>query len=207
MNRRKELEITLKVRNNLLKSRRLELGLTVAAAARNARIYPGEWCLYENLRRNPFRKDGLLRHSAQAILGFLCCEVQDLWPEAIRRLERAQLQILLDAQDLHPALSENAQRSALGPGTPGAYFDERELRLDVQHVLKALRPREADILSRYFGIDRQPESLTEIADNLGLSVERTRQLKETALGHIRQRPTLRRILEAHAMPTAEALAP
>lgn len=54
-------------------------------------------------------------------------------------------------------------------------------RRAVRAALQRLRPRKRTIVTRHFGIGREPETLTEIAGDLQLSPERTRALKDEAL--------------------------
>jgi RNA polymerase primary sigma factor len=55
-------------------------------------------------------------------------------------------------------------------------------------VITLLRPIEADILRKRFGLDDDSEELTlkEIGEQYSLSRERIRQLQEQALGKIRR---------------------
>jgi len=64
---------------------------------------------------------------------------------------------------------------------------ERSRQEDLHHALECLPPREAEILRLYFGMDGdQPLTLEEIGGRFGLTRERIRQLKERALGRLRQ---------------------
>ena len=57
----------------------------------------------------------------------------------------------------------------------------------VREVITALRPIEADILRKRFGLDDDNElTLKEIGEQYSLSRERIRQLQEQALGKIRR---------------------
>ena len=59
---------------------------------------------------------------------------------------------------------------------------EESKRQAIRSALELLKPRQAMILHAYFGIDRDyPVTLTDIAEQLGLSRERTRQIKDRAL--------------------------
>lgn len=68
---------------------------------------------------------------------------------------------------------------------PSSRPDARALRkleaMDVRAALRRLRPRKRAIVSRHFGIDREPETLSTIAADLHLSPARTRALEDQAL--------------------------
>jgi RNA polymerase primary sigma factor len=64
---------------------------------------------------------------------------------------------------------------------PESQAADHERRRVVRAALEQLRGRKKTIVSRHFGLDGEPETLAEIADDLGLSPERTRALKDDAL--------------------------
>jgi RNA polymerase primary sigma factor len=51
-------------------------------------------------------------------------------------------------------------------------------------ALQQLQPRKQTIVRRHYGLNREPETLTEIAADLRLSPERTRALKDEALNEL-----------------------
>ena len=51
-------------------------------------------------------------------------------------------------------------------------------------ALRQLQPRKQAIVRRHYGLNREPETLTEIAADLRLSPERTRALKDEALNEL-----------------------
>jgi RNA polymerase primary sigma factor len=60
------------------------------------------------------------------------------------------------------------------------------LRREVEKALATLTPREAEVISLYFGINReQPLTLEEIGERFGLTRERVRQIKEKAIRRLR----------------------
>lgn len=68
---------------------------------------------------------------------------------------------------------------------------------DLVRALASLPPREAEILSLYFGLDgSQPLTLEEIGGRFGLTRERIRQLKERALGRLRSQEVAE-VLQVH----------
>jgi len=64
---------------------------------------------------------------------------------------------------------------------------ERGLREDVRKCLEVLTEREAQIIIQYFGLSaEEAQTLQVIGARLGLTRERIRQIKEKALGKLRQ---------------------
>ncbi len=73
----------------------------------------------------------------------------------------------------------------LSPGPEELAF-ERALEDTLDYVLGTLEQREAAVLRTYFGLGhRVPRSLEEIGRELGITRERVRQIKETALQRLR----------------------
>ena len=71
--------------------------------------------------------------------------------------------------------------------TPGWELEAFELEGGLEEALACLRPMEADILRRRYGLgDTQPETLREIGDRYALSRERIRQLQERAVSRMRE---------------------
>jgi RNA polymerase sigma factor (sigma-70 family) len=67
-------------------------------------------------------------------------------------------------------------------------FERVPQRLDVQRMLRLLQDlseREQTILHGRFGFDGEEQTLRELADTLGVSAERVRQIEERALSRLR----------------------
>lgn len=65
---------------------------------------------------------------------------------------------------------------------------QESLRRDIERVLVNLKEREADVLRLSFGLNGMPPmTLEEIANNLGLTRERIRQIREKGLRSLRKR--------------------
>lgn len=83
------------------------------------------------------------------------------------------------------SLADGSQPSDRVPDDPSSRPEAQALRkLEAREVRAALRrlgSRQRAIVSRHFGIGGQPETLREIAADLGLSPSRTQALKDEAL--------------------------
>jgi RNA polymerase primary sigma factor len=61
-------------------------------------------------------------------------------------------------------------------------------REEVQQLLTQLKPREAAVVSMYYGIGRKyPSTLNDISDVLGISRERIRQIRDKSVLKLRRR--------------------
>lgn len=61
------------------------------------------------------------------------------------------------------------------------------LRKEIERALSTLTPREADIIRLYFGLNgKHPHTLEEIGEELDLTRERVRQIKEKAIKRLKQ---------------------
>ena len=64
-------------------------------------------------------------------------------------------------------------------------MDLESLSTDLEQILKELKPREIQVLKTSFGIGCNEKTLEEIADTLGLTRERVRQIREKSLKKLR----------------------
>ena len=70
--------------------------------------------------------------------------------------------------------------------TPDQGLLTDSLRKEVQRALGTLTPREADVITLYFGLNgEQALTLEEIGEKFGLTRERVRQIKEKAIRRLR----------------------
>lgn len=80
---------------------------------------------------------------------------------------------------------------------PDEYLMDESLSTDIAKALETLTPREQEVTTLYFGINRdRPCTLEEIGQHLGLTRERVRQIKEKAIKRLRHAKRAKR-LKAH----------
>ena len=177
----KEFEVTVRLRNNRLKQRRLELGLTQHEMAKVSGCSVRVYCGFESLTISPFTLDGEWKPGAVSLANFHCVKPRELFPEAavavtqstsVRRLSTDEIGLFLGAGS-RPELPEDAQAST-------------ELRESVTEILKTLPTKEAFVIARRFGIDDDEErSTAEIAMMLERTGQTVRQLEKSALQKLR----------------------
>jgi RNA polymerase primary sigma factor len=68
--------------------------------------------------------------------------------------------------------------------------DERVYSEAIEHAIElallTLSEREAQVMNRYFGLDREHETMAEIAEDLGLKRERVRQIRNRAIRRLKK---------------------
>ncbi len=104
-------------------------------------------------------------------------------PRTARERDRRVVHVGFDE-----ALPDGTSPSDRLPDDPSARPDAQALRnfeaREVRAALRRLGPRHRTILSRNFGIEREPEALGRIAADLHLSPSRTQRLKDEALAQL-----------------------
>lgn len=102
----------------------------------------------------------------------------------------AALRPLLSLEDgLSDADSRPLHETLASPdnGTPEESFAQEEIRVQLNAAMEQLTVRERDIVGRYYGLDGEPSvSLEAIGEDLSLSRERVRQIRNDALGKMRR---------------------
>lgn len=75
-----------------------------------------------------------------------------------------------------------------GPEETDEHVTKESLSQEIQRLLKTLNPREAEVITAYFGLNHDDEpSLEEIGRKYDLTKERIRQIKERAIKRLQKR--------------------
>jgi len=180
----KLFEITLRVRNNLIKGRRTRMGLSAKDAARKIGVSYTSYVQYEAMSLAPYRKDGQWRESALKLVSFFCCRPEELWPEEVLAVQKNTVVATVDS-DRMLALSGYYPEQRLPP-SPDEAVSAIELGDAVAVSLDTLNPRERTMLRLRFGLDGEaPLTLDEAGEVIGVSRERARQVEAKALRKLR----------------------
>ena len=184
----KELEVTIRIRNNRVKERRLALGLTQKELAERIGLTQARYGTFETMRTSPIDKStGEWMEAALMIAEFYKVDPTELFPDSVRRVEMPMAVKQVDLEELRLTTSQHAMRM-LNPSATELDTRDRELREAVKDVLKTLTPREQKVLILRFGLDGKGyKDLTEVGKHAGeVTRERIRQIEARALRKLRQ---------------------
>lgn len=181
----KEFEITLRLRNNLLKRRRVELGLSPREFAQKAGVSHSLYLNYENLKRSPLDAHGAWKRSALLISNQLKILPEELWPKAVLSVSTPILTKEIHAKEVL-ALSGYQHELALEtPLTPEDLLLTEERKSAARSALEKLTGRQ-----RYVLLARaEGQTLEEIGEHLEVGRERVRQIEIKAMKRLRHPST------------------
>ena len=188
----RDLELTLSLKNNLLKSKRVALGLSAADIASKAGISYQLYLEMEALRWSPIthnvrrRKEGPWKPAALKVSAFHGVEPAALWPAAILEIKNPKIVAEIRADELGAFKAFEATRNR--PLLPSEAIESAETRIAINGAMRELLgPSERKVLRYVFGFDGEPMMLADIARKMGYSLERIRQIKDKALRKMRWR--------------------
>lgn len=178
----KDFSVEVRIRNNQLRQRRLELGMTQEQIAAAVGISKGRYNELEAMRESPLGKRGW-SEAALALARFHVVPVEELFPDAARQPGVTRRQYQVDAGDI-PRLIEAAHAEApLLPSEAVEHVERHEL---LSQAMSTLSSREQRILRQRFGFDGgEPMTLAEIARKDGVAVTRIHAVEQKALRKLR----------------------
>ena len=186
----KPLEVTISIRNNRLKRRRLDLGLNQAQLCRAVGISSQtDYSELESLRRSPFNSRGVLRPIARKLCDYHGVGADDLWPDEVLRVRRTKMSVEIDAAQVpRLMLDPDPARMLTDDATPEALTMDHEAQERLRAAIADLpeRMRRAVELRHGF-VDGRAWEYHEIAEDMGRSLERARQLVVQGLRRIEHR--------------------
>lgn len=185
----KEFEVTLRLRNNRLKQRRVKLGLSQAAVATAAGISLGKYLEFETLRRSPIRKNGIgWKDSALRLAKFYCVEPEVLFPKCVIGVKTPVVTRTIDSSEISRLLTQHQQRMM---ELPDVAYDIEQSRDKIQCALARLTPRDADILRMRFGLGENESDLETIVAKTNVSRQRIFEIEKKALRELARDEDLR----------------
>jgi len=172
----KEFELTLKLRNNCLKARRLALGLTAKELALRVGISHGLYVAYETMAASPIgspngiRRESWFKDSALKLAAFHGCQIEDLWPNTVLAVKQPKVVAEIDA-DAALALAGYTESLQLPPA-PDELLEVRETHEMLEKAIGTLSPYHRKVVTMW----SNGHSLEEIARSVDVSRERVRQI-------------------------------
>lgn len=193
----KTFELTLKLRNNLIKRRRTQSGLSPREASERAGVGYGVWLSYEALTKAPLNRWHEWVPSACKIATFFGCSPEELWPDAVLAVKSPTATREIEARDA--LLLASAEATMDLPASPGELFDQKELRSKSEWAMTVLTPREQKVVRLRVGLcDGGDHTFEEIGDALGVSRGRALQIFNKSIRKLRhpsRSSVLRRFLQ------------
>lgn len=203
----KELDVTVRLRNNRLKVMREARGLSQEALGRRIGMSNAVINRLENLHDAAFNIDSGWRQAAKKLARFFRCQPEDLFPPGILRLIESKIPTRMtrtvDVEEL-PLLTQRNTPSLL-PSPEEALIAE-EAAAAVEETIATLTPRQQEVITKRFGLgDRDAMSLREVGRKLAQPVqsERVRQIEAKALRCLRH-PSRSKRLQEKNLDGAEA---
>lgn len=103
-------------------------------------------------------------------------------PHVRRQIERA----IEEQNGLYKVAHDDGRTASQdAPQTDSRVYSEA-VENAIESALQLLPPREAQVVSRFFGIGRERETMAEIAEDMGLKRERVRQIRDRAVRRLRK---------------------
>ena len=183
----KEYRVKLTVRNNLLLSAIEDAGYkSQAEFARAAGLTNNQVTSLVALRTCPIRNNGEFNDVAQTIMEVLGACPTDLWTneQLSMRLKNNSAEGEMSKAELLPALGMNPIE-LVEFKDPDAEIQQADQVKLVAKTLKTLTFKEQMVLGKRFGINEEEKTLDQIAEEMGYTRERIRQLEARALRKMR----------------------
>ena len=179
----KDIELTVTVRNNQLKERRLLSGLSQEDFSIKCGISLVAYARLECLRASPLDSDGQWKDVALLIADCHGVTPGELWPPETCAIRKPRSVRTMDAADM-AKFAGACERPMLGPMEE---VERSELREDVDRSFHLLSADEQKVINLRFGLNGHPVlTLEEVGGRLGRSKERIRQLEAHALWELRK---------------------
>ena len=192
----KDFRVTVKVRNNLLLAKMEACGIpSLAELARQSGLKDNDVSLIATMRRAARNKlTGEWHGAVLKIATTLKCLPEDIVPEAVRGspMAKREASFTVNAGDA-AALGASLRTLALPPSVARERADLRAL---IGVMLDALPEREKHILRNRYGFDGD-KTYDELANELGISKERVRQIESKALRRLKE-PNVKSMLKQYS---------
>ena len=190
----KDYSIEIKVKNNYLLTQMRQRGYQTASELyRASGVTQTEIGKMLNLQIAPVNKVGRVRTSVQKLADFLMIGIEDMFPpqNILDPLEANKAQVELN-------MSELMSSNFLENKTAEQLLITEQAQSDIFKALNSLPPRIRKVITMRHGIQEydRAHTFTEIAQQIGKSMERSRQIYRKGMRYLRN-PTRSGDLKAY----------
>ncbi len=178
------LRMEVKFRNNIILKMMEKRGIkSVAELCRGSDLEQNEVGKLINMRVLPLNQDGSWRAVAIRLADFFDCLPEDMFSEdqLTTRLEKnrsfaevtfAQVRVIAQQHEAEMMLPDKLAEAT----------ERKEL---IEYILSFLDKRKALVLKLRFGLGCDEHTLEEVAERIGVTRERVRQIENETLRHLR----------------------
>lgn len=184
---RKEVRVSVAVRNNLILSRMEERGFkSVNELSIAAGISASVMGRLVNMKSSPLRTNMKWKNAVLKLAEFFGCLPEDIFSEDhinnVLDTNRAEAEV--NFVDIYRFISEGIAERMI----PENIVFENERAEVISKLLSTLKPREREVIKLRFGLEGEEEhTLEEAGETLGLTREGARQNEERGLKKLRHR--------------------
>lgn len=174
------IEMTVTLRNNLVKSRRLQRGWTQKQLAQAANVSAITVSHIECFCDDP------LPETVEKLARALNCDADELYEPWMQEIRQSRSVKMLRKEDV-PMLSFSEVKTLPAPDCPELACSVEEMKRQIEKAMHALKQREQRALRLCFGLDDGREyTYAEIGAELGVTASRVGQMINHALRKIHQ---------------------
>lgn len=190
----KDFEVTIGIRNNRIKERRMSLGMSQAQLATAVGIYTSNICSYETFHDSPVLKKiesggpdtYIWKTSAQKLANFFDVKPEELWPEALKIIKKSKAVIRVDAEEVYRLFATGDEEYKQLLPAQDELISNAELHNELIRMLKTLTPHEQSVIELRFGLKSGDEhTLESVGFEFGVDKERIRQIEAKAFRKLR----------------------
>jgi RNA polymerase sigma factor (sigma-70 family) len=204
---KKDIRVTIKVRNNLILMKMEERGITSVAALCNqikqhlsgstTKIDPVNVYRLVNMKDQALKLDGSWSKTAVILAEFFKCLPSDLF--SVQQQQRALAKNISQVE----ATFAEIELLTTQQTTPELLVQAAEFHEAIHSALTKLTEQQRYVLVRRFGIDCEEMTLEAIGQTLNMNREQVRQIEAKALRKLKH-PSLFRPIIAAALISSEA---
>jgi DNA-directed RNA polymerase specialized sigma subunit len=193
----KEFEVTIKLKNNLIKRRRIELSLSPRQAAEKAGIGYEIWLKYEAMLQYPISGKGEWKPSARKLSEFLGFSPEELFPNCILAVKKTT--VVAEVNALEMIALSGVDKVPCSLPSPETMAQKSEVSGILCEAMSELTSREQLVIKKLLGFDggggRDDHTLTEISEDVGITGSQTQVAINSAFRKIRKMKTILNLRE------------